>query len=126
MKYTILVIIEVNNTAFTWLRLEICHHEESEIRREEIENIGYLIMRAYKDLDDNFDEEGSTCIPLQDLESMKERLHEMGVAGEDHMLTPGGSALKKRTTMVNNSVKHLVRLAIDTELNSHLKRLGVT
>eukprot|EP00493_Phyllostaurus_siculus_P002121 UN02133 len=84
-------IIQVANTAFTEIRLEISRHDGTEIPYEEKQEIGYLIIRAYADLVDNFNSEDSTCIPLEDLESIKERLHAMGVIGEDHMLTVGGN-----------------------------------
>jgi len=118
-------IIQVNNTVFTWIRIEVGHHSKLEISQNEVENMGILVLHAYSEiLQVDFDIEGATCIPLTELENMKKTLHQYGLKKEDHMLTVGGSSMQKRTTLVAQSIKNLTRLALDVELKSHIKRIG--
>ena len=105
----------------------MAHHSKLEISKNEVENMGILVLHACaKILKEDFDVEGATCIPLTELDNMKKTLHEYGLKKEDHMLTVGGSSMQKRTTLVAQSIKNLTRLALDVELRSHVQRLGVT
>ena len=77
------------------------------------------MIGAYKELDSDFDHEGSVCLPLEDLDEMKESMHSRGFHDSDHLLTAGASALRKRNTLVKKQVSNVVMLAKSTEMQTH-------
>jgi len=109
-------ITQVNNTAFTCIRVEVFSNARKEV---DWHDLGYIMIGAYKELDADFDHDGSVCLPLDDLDQMKQSMHNRGFHDSDHLLTAGASALRKRNTMVRKQVDNVVMLAKSTEMQTH-------